>query len=262
MKKLLTVLTLGLVLFGTSMTEAAMTFEEASAYQAKYADEILPRTEKMKDAFGEKNKYRYFSFLGRNGVTHNGDYMKADRSTINFIVNYGFKGQDSEPFAAITWQADLKGKPENGYAPDYLAIVFEDGYVANFDLQGWEYKRDYAGFWGERSHTYYGDIKLNSIELYEISKHGNLSAVFMNEDNEIIKHFFYAGEKDIDEKLLFTKGIQHAIKMLEITPATIVALKAEAEEERLANLRKELEAEIEREEMKKAILKERQQKGL
>ncbi len=262
MKKLLAALTLGLVLFGTSTIEAAMTFEEASAYQAKHSDDILLRTEKMKDAFGEKNKCRYFSFLGRNGLTHNGDYMKADRSTINFIVNYGFEGQNSAPFASITWQADLKGKPENGYAPDYLAVIFEDGYVANFDLQGWEYKRDYVGFWGELSHTYYGNIKISDIELYKMSKHGNLSAIFMNKSNESVKHFFYAGEKDLEEKQQFTKGIQHAVNMLEITASSVAALEAKEEEERLAKLRKELEAEIEREEMKKAILKERQQKGL
>ena len=257
-----------------SQTEAAMSYEKALQYQAKYPNEIFVRNEKCKDAYGEKNVERFFNMLKKNGVGHSGGSSvggKGKRTFLNLLINYGFKNIESEPYAYIRWGADLEGHPEKGYAPQSMNIVFEDGFVKTFSLQGWEYRREklaglFAPVW---CHLYHGRIRLNDVDLYDIYSHGAIAAVSIDDgisgDNrDGIKHFFYAGEKDLEEKALLTKGFAHTLKILEIDPSTIeakrIALAKEAERLRLEQLRKEVEKEIkedaEREALKKQILEE------
>lgn len=73
------------------------------------------------------------------------------------------------------------------------------------------------------------------------------------------------GEKDVEEKAELTKGIAHAVKILQIDEDTIEAKRAEMEQQRLQKLREEIEKELkeeaEREAMKKAILEEMKAKN-
>ena len=257
-----------------SHTEAAMSYEKALQYQAMHADDVIKHNAKMKDIYGEKNVCRYFSLLKKNGVMHTGGSGaggKGKRTLLNLVINYGFENIDTEPYAYIRWGVDLDGHPDSGYAPKNLFITFEDGFVKTIGLQGYEYKYEkLPGFLAPvRCHLYHGRIKLNDVEIYDIYSHGNIAAVSIDDGNggdniEGIRHFFYSGEKDLEEKALLTRGFRHTIKILEIDPSTIeakrIAYAKEAEKLRLEQLRKEVEREIkedaEREALKKQILEE------
>lgn len=271
--KILTGLLCSLALFSAAgQADAAMTYEKALLYQEAHPEEIHCKNIKQKDIYGNKNLNRYFSFVGSQGLLHTGKSSMgtADRTLINFIISYGFPNIKSEPYAYIRWMADLAGAPDRGYEPKTLQIVFEDNFAKIFSLQGWEYRKQFVpGFfvssWG---HNYDGRIKLSNYDLYELSLHGRVVSASMDAGDGHIKHFFYSGDKDADKKLLFTKGIRHALKILEIDGDSIradyEAQKAQAEKDRLAALRAEIENEIkadaEREAMKKAILEEMKQK--
>lgn len=244
--------------------EAAMSYNEALKYQSLHAKEVFIFNEKVKDIYGEKNVCRYFNLLGKDGVGHNGNAFAADRSFINFLVNYGFENIPQEPFAYFRWWGDLDGHPDKGYEPKTFNISFKDGFVKTFAIQGWEYKRQNLGF-GNWSHTYDGRIRLTEVELYELYTHGDVMSVSIDKGAGRIKNFFYMGEKDVEEKAELTKGIAHAVKILQIDEDTIEAKRAEMEQQRLQKLREEIEKELkeeaEREAMKKAILEEMKAKN-
>lgn len=258
---------------------AAMTYEEALRYQKLYPDEIYARKVKMKDTYGEKNNIRVFNLLKKEGVLHTGGSTmggKGERTGINLLINYGFEDEEIEPYAYIRWAADLEGSPEGNYAPEKMFIVFEDGFIKTIDLQGWEYKYQQLMGWFSTMwcHTYGGRIKLSDVDIYDIYSHGKISAVSIDDgvkgDNlNGVKHFFYSGTKDSEEKELLTKGFAHAVKILEIDPNTIeqkrIALEKEEENKRIEKVKKEVEKEIreemEREALKKQILEEMKAKG-
>ena len=253
----------------SSQAYAAMTYEKALQYQSKYPKEIFVKNEKCKDVYGEKNIERFFNMLKKSGVAHSGSYVvggKGNSTSINLLINYGFKNIKSEPFAYIHWNAALEGNPEKGYEPKTMNIAFNDGFVKTLSLQGWEYKYlEGRGLFGATwSHDYHGKIRLNDVDLYDINSHGAIASVSIDDGAGGIRHFFYAGEKDLEEKALLTKGFAHTLKILEIDASTIEAkrieLAKEAEKLRLEELRKEVEREIkedaEREALKKQILEE------
>lgn len=267
------------VLGAAYQVEAAMTYDEALKYQKLYPNEIYVRNIKIKDAFGEKSNCRFFSLLKKEGVMHTGGSTiggQGQRTLINFVINYGFENANSEPYAYIRWVADLDGSPEGNYAPEKMFITFEDGFVKSIELQGWEYHYQelvgwFSGMW---CHNYSGRIKLNDVDIYDIYSHGKIAAVSIDDgikgDNfNGIKHFFYSGDKDAEEKELLTKGFAHAVKILEIDPNTIeekrIMFEKEVEKQRLEKMRKEIEQEIkeemEREALKKQILEEMKSKN-
>ena len=265
----------GISILGAAyQAEAAMTYDEALKYQKLYPEEIYAKNFKMKDSFGEKQNCRFFNLLKKEGVLHtSGSTMggKGERTGINLLINYGFENSDEEPYAYIRWMADLDGSPEGNYAPEKLFITFEDGFVKTLNLQGWEYHYQQLMGWFSAMwcHNYNGRIRLNDVDIYDIYSHGKIAAVSIDDgvkgDNfNGIKHFFYSGDKDAEEKELLTKGFAHAVKILEIDPNTIeekrIALEKEIEKQRLEKMRKEVEQEIkeemEREALKKQILEE------
>lgn len=258
----------------SSQAEAAMSYEKALQYQAKYPKEIFVSNRKCKDAYGQKNVERFFNMLKKSGVSHSGGSAIVGKRTgtfLNLLINYGFKNIESEPYAYIRWSADLEGDPEKGYAPKSMNIAFEDGFIKSLSLQGWEYiYQEGRGFFGPVwGHHYHGRIRLNEVDLYDIYSHGAIASVSIDDgvsgDNlDGVKHFFYSGEKDLKEKALLTKAFAHTLKILEIDASTIeakrIAYAKEAEKLRLEQLRKEVEQEIkeeaEREALKKQILEE------
>lgn len=261
------------MLFNIHFAEAAMTYEKALLYQQKNAEDITSVVKKVKDIYGEKNNSRKFAMLGGSrGLLHSGNTIvgMADRTCLNYYVNYGFANIPSEPYAYISWMADLAGDPSNGYEPKTLQIVFEDNYIKRFSLQGWEYRREFIhGFLiNSWAHNYDGSIKLSKFDIYEMSLHGQILAVSIDAGNGGIKHFFYSGDKDIKEKQTLTRAITHSMKMLDIDADTIKqeyeALKIKQEKERVAKIkdevRKEIEEDAEREAIKKQILEEMKQK--
>lgn len=115
---------------------------------------------------------------------------------------------------------------------------------------------------------------LTDVDVYDIYTHGAIAAISIDDGNvgdnlQGIQHMFYAGEKDLEEKANMTKGFAHIVAMLEIDAEVLeakrAALEAEAEQQRLIDLRKEVEAEIkaeaEREALKKQILEEMKASG-
>jgi hypothetical protein len=273
MKKILAGLMLGCLLVASVATsEAAMTYEQALKYQGLNSEEVFVSNEKVKDAYGQKNIKRYFNLLGKNGLAHSGNTILGvgDSTFINLLMNYGIANMNEEPFAYIRWGANLAGAPDKGYEPKTMNIAFSDGFIKTFSLQGWEYKREFISgiFISSWAHVYSGRVRLNDFDLYELSQHGQVVAISVDDGNGGIKHFFYSGDKDINNKAKLNRGIYHAMKMLQIDEQAVIAKKAEmdrrAEEERLAKMRAELEREIkaekEREAMKKAIQAEMEAK--
>ncbi|WP_333594961.1 hypothetical protein [Anaerospora hongkongensis] len=266
MKKILAGLMLGcLLVAGAATSEAAMTYEQALKYQGLNSEEVFISNDKVKDAYGQKNIKRYFSLLNKNGLAHSGNTILGvgDYTFINLLINYGIANMNEEPFAYIRWIAHLAGAPDRGYEPKTMNIAFSDGFIKTFSLQGWEYRGQiingmFANSW---AHLYDGRVRLNDFDLYELSQHGQIVAISMDDGNGGIKHFFYSGDKDINSKAKLNRGIYHAMKILQVDEQAVIAKKAErdrlAEEERLAKLRAEIEKEIkadaEREAMKKAI---------
>lgn len=269
LKKLLGILVISTYIIIYPYTvDAAMSYEQALIYQQNYSEDIHAVTKKQKDIYGEKNKRRYFSFLGNEGLLHSGksNVGKAGRTLFNYIIDYGFENIEMEPYVYIRWMADLAGNPEKGYEPKTLQIVFEDNYIKTFSLQGWEYHKMFVpglllSSWG---HNYHGRIKLTHFDIYEMSKHGKVLSASMDAGNDTIKHFFYSGGKDADKKEMLTRAIKHSMRILQIDENKITeeieAHERAAEQERLNKLRAEVEKEIkeeaEREAMKKAILEE------
>lgn len=248
---------------------AAMTYQEALGYQAAHADEVFVLDEKVKDAYGEKNVCRYFGLLGKNGVVHSGSSMSGIPSAtyLNLFINYGFANIPSEPYCYIRWSAQLAGEPDKGYEPKFMHIAYMDGFIKDLSLQGWEYSRGFLRgmLVNSITHNYHGRVRLNDFELYELSKHGPIASVSMDDGSGAIKHFFYSGEKDLKNKNRFDRGIVNALNILQVDADTVMQkaeqAKAQQEAERKAKLRAEIEAEIkaeeEREAMKKQILAER-----
>ena len=283
MKKLLAGLALGCSLLGCTAVEAAMTYEEAVAYQKAHAEDIVLRTEKIRNAYGEKSKCRIFSFLGKHGVTHSWGSLGSQNTLINLVLKYGDAKLNDEPYAYFRWQANLAGNPKDGYEPRYMSVSFKDGYIKNLPLQGWEYNEQEVyvpgAYYGSGNYGYYlpgssysynqyeGSVKVTPLDLYEMAQHGEIASIFIdrgdNDDkgNNNIRHFFYTGDKDADEKAQLARGFQHAVAMLELDAAQLQQLREEAEKERLAQLRKEIEAELEREALKEQILQERAAAG-
>ncbi len=284
MKKLVAVLVLGYALvsyIGTA--EAAMTYEEAIAYQKAHAEDIVLRTEKIRNPYGEKSKCHYFSFLGKHGVTHSWGSLGDHNTLINFVVSYGDANMKEKPCAYFRWQANLSGNSKDSFAPDYLSVSFKDGYIQNIPLQDWEYNEQEVyvpgAYYGNGNYGYYipgtsysynryeGSVKVGALELYEMGQHGELASIFIdrgeNDDqgNNNIRHFFYTGDKDRDKKAQLVRGFQHAITMLEIDAAHLQQLREEAEQKRVAKLKKEIEAELEKEALKQQILQEREAAG-
>lgn len=253
---------------GATTSEAAMTYEQALKYQGLNDEEVFVSNVRVKDVYGQKNIRRYFNLLGKNGLAHSGNtILGVGASTfINLLINYGIANMDEEPFAYIRWGAHLAGAPDRGYEPQTMHIAFSDGFIKTFSLQGWEYKPEFISgmFTSSWAHTYSGRVRLNDFDLYELSQHGQVVSISMDDGSGGIKHFFYSGDKDIKNKAKLNRGIYHAMKMLQVDEQAVIAKKAEmdklAEAERLAKMRAELEQEIkaeaEREAMKKAILAE------
>lgn len=267
MKKFFSVLTCLGIMLVTQNADAAMSYDKALQYQILHSDEISAFTNKVKDIYGEKNKCRYFGTMhGKNGHLNSGAGL-GQTTLINFLINYGFENIKSEPYAYIRWVADLAGKPDKGYDPKYMNIVFEDNTVKKFPLQGWEY-RFVPGPFFTYAHQYDGRIKLTDVDLYDMSKHGKVLAISIDAGDGTIRNFFYSGDKNKTEKQWFNNGIKHALKILEIDDNTMEAKLVEAqklaEQERVAKLRAEVEAEIkadaEKEAMKKQILAEMEAK--
>ena len=227
----------------------------------------------MKDITGEKDKWRYFSFLSSDGLlnTGNTNIGVADRTFLNYVINYGFENNPIEPYACIVWEADLAGDPTKGYEPSVFRILFADNYVKTFDLQGWEYKKKFVHgiFFSDLAHSYSGTIKLSRFDIYEMSKHGAVVSASVDAGNGGIKHFFYTGNKNKEDKELLTRAFQHSLILLGIDSNKMQseydAYKKHLEEERIAKLRAEVEAEIkaeqEREAIKQQILAEMKLKG-
>ena len=255
------------VIGGTA--NAAMTYQEALSYQSMHADTVFIVNDKVKDAYGEKNICRYFDLLGKNGVIHSGNTMAGIPSTtyINLFLNYGFENIPSEPFCYIRWGAQLAGDPDKGYEPKNMHIAFSDGFIKDLSLQGWEYNRTFVSgmLVNSIAHNYNGRVKLDDFTIYELVSHGPVAAVSMDDGSGAIKHFFYAGEKDLKNKVKFTEGLANAMKILQIDSESVAKkaeeMKLQQEAERKAKMRAEIEAEIkaeeEREAMKKQILAER-----
>lgn len=245
-----------------------LNYSEARVYQRANNHDIHAEYETMKDITGEKDKWLYFSFLSSDGLlnTGNTDLGVADRTFINYIINYGFENSPIEPYACIVWEADLAGDPTRGYEPKVFRILFEDKYVKTFDLQGWEYKKKFVHgiFFNDLAHSYSGTIKLSRFDVFEMSKHGAVVSASIDAGNGGIKHFFYTGNKNKEDKELLTRAFQHSLILLGIDSdkmqAEYIAYKQQQEEERIAKIRAEVEAEIkaeqEREVIKQQILKE------
>ena len=280
MKKILAGMALGCALLGCAGVEAAMTYEEAAAYQKSHAEDIVARSEKIRNPYGEKTKSRIFSFLGKNGVSHNWGSIGTHYTLINLILNYGDKKLAEAPYAYLRWHMNIDGNPKNGFEPRYMSVSFTDGYIKNLELQGWDYAEGnvyipgatYDNGYGYSYQTpgtsyvynqYDGSVKVGELDLYEMAQHGEIASIYIapnsNDDkgNNTTQHFFYTGDKDKEEKAQLARGFQHALTMLEIDEAHLQQLREEAEKERLAKLRKEIEAELEREALKAQILKER-----
>ena len=267
MRKLLSVLACIGVMLMSQNAYAAMSYDQALQYQSMHSEEVKAFTNKVKDIYGEKNKCRYFGMMnGKRGHFNSGGGL-GQRTLLNFLVDYGFENIQSEPYAYIRWIADLAGRPDKGYEPKYLNLVFADNYVKRFPLQGWEY-HFITGPWFTSAHQYDGRIKLTDVDLYEMSKHGNVLAISIDAGDGSIVNFFYSGDKNKTEKQWFNNGVKHALKILEINDETMEAKLAEtqklAEQERVAKLRAEVEAEIkadaEKEAMRKQILAEMEAK--
>ena len=249
---------------GINSADAAMSYEKALQYEQAHSEEVHSFTDKQKDIYGEKNKRRFIGLFGKNGLLHTGNTFagSAQRTFFNYLIDYGFANIPMEPYAYIRWAADLAGRPDKGYEPKTLQIVFEDNHIQQFSLEGWEYRSEYiAGFFGgSTAHNYNGRIKLNRFEIYEMSLHGKIVSASMDAGDGTIKHFFYSGDKDADKKVLLTKGIKHSMKILEIDPAAMPAeyeaYKKQLEEQRLAKLRAEVEKEIKAEQEKEALKKQ------
>lgn len=262
------------VMMNVSAVDAAMSYEKALLYQEKNENDVHVVIKKQKDIYGEKNKRRYFSLLSANGLMHTGKTSMgvADRTLINYVIDYGFANIPSEPYAYIRWAADLAGNPEKGYEPKTLQIVFADNFIKVYNLQGWEYRKEFVPgfFFNSIGHNYNGRIKLNRFDIYEMYQHGDIVSASIDAGNGHIKHFFYSGDKDKKEKETLTRAIVHSMKILQIDPNNMQleyeAYKKQLEEERKANLRaeieKEIEQEAEREALKKQILLEKEQQKM
>ena len=81
------------VMMNVNSVDAAMSFEKALLYQEKNEKDVHVVVKKEKDIYGDKNKHRYFSLLSANGLMHTGKTSMgvADRSLINYIIDYGFE---------------------------------------------------------------------------------------------------------------------------------------------------------------------------
>lgn len=250
-----------------------LSYSEALVYQKANHHDIHAEYETMKDITGEKDKWRYFSFLSSDGLlnTGNTNIGVADRTFLNYVINYGFENNPIEPYACIVWEADLAGDPTKGYEPSVFRILFADNYVKTFDLQGWEYKKKFVHgiFFSDLAHSYSGTIKLSRFDIYEMSKHGAVVSASVDAGNGGIKHFFYTGNKNKEDKELLTRAFQHSLILLGIDSNKMQseydAYKKHLGEERIAKLRAEVEAEIkaeqEREAIKQQILAEMKLKG-
>lgn len=249
-----------------------MTYEEAALHQEKYSEDITLHRYTEKDIDGNKKKLRIFDFLKSEGLSHSGNTLVgvADRTSLRLAISYGFEGNSTKPIAYIAWSADLAGNPDHGYKPNYIRIVFESGYIRELPLQGWQYQAElirgvFVNSWG---HCFWGSINLSDIDIYDILQHGNIVAVYVDDGNNNPRHFFYSGDKDTRNKTIFVRGFQHIAKILDVNNDTIQGeladQKANAEKERKAKLRVEIQKEIndekEREAMKKEILAEMEKK--
>lgn len=100
---------LGMLVVGTYIViwpytvDAAMSYEQALIYQQNHSEDVHAVTKKTKDIYGEKNKRRYFSLLEDNGLMHTGKSSAgvADRTLINYVIDYGFANIKMEPYAYI-----------------------------------------------------------------------------------------------------------------------------------------------------------------
>ncbi len=261
---------LALGMFVSSETAlAAMTYGQALSYQAAHPTEIVLKEVKTKDPYGQKNVCRYFGLLGGGGVSHSGGSITGipNATSLNLAINYGFPNIPSEPTCFIKWGANLAGEPDKGYEPQSMHIAFEDGYIKNLSLQGWEYKKGLLQgmLVNSMAHTYTGTVTLSDFDVYELSMHGPIASVSIDDGSGAVKHFFYSGDKDLKNKERFNKGLINAANILQINGEVMAKkaaeMQAQQEEERKAALRAEIEAEIkaeeEREALKKQIMAER-----
>ena len=239
-----------------------MTYSEALIYQKKNETDIKSHLYTDKDVDGNKKKFRLFDFLGNNGLNNGGNSERADHTALRLTLSYGAEGSDGKPIAKIVWNADLAGNPKNGYEPHKMSIVFNSGYIKEIPLQGWEYREDwrrglFSTYW---ANNFWGAVLLNDVDIYDISQHGDISAVYIDDGAGNARHFFYSGDKQAKEKAAFTRGFQHIIKLLDIDSDTvkqeIADQQAKAAAAEKAKMKEEIKKELEREALKKEIISE------
>lgn len=239
-----------------------MTYSEALIYQKKNEVDIKSHIYTGKDIDGNKKKFRSFDFLGNTGLNNGGNTNYADHTFLRLTLSYGPEGSDGKPIAQIGWDADLAGNPNNGYEPHKMSIVFNSGYIKELPLQGWQYQQEFrngffSSFW---SNTFWGSISLNDVDLYDISQHGDICAVYVDDGAGNARHFFYSGDKQVKERAAFTRGFYHIVKLLDINSDTIkqeIAIQqAQKAEEEKAKMKEEIKKELQRESLKKEVLNE------
>ena len=250
------------IINNTNILPVPMTYADALIYQQKNKDDITLHLDTYKDVDGNKKKFRSFDFLKSKGLSNSGSSERADYTNLRLTMQYGPEGSNGKPVAQIAWDADLAGDPNNGYVPHNIHIVFDSGYIRDIPLQGWQYQAQLRSgflrsFW---ANNFWGAITLSDIDLYEISQHGNISALYIDDGAGNARHFFYSGDKQIKERAAFTRGFQHIIKILDINSDTIKqeiatqqAQEAEAEK---AKMKEDIKKELEREALKKEVLSE------
>lgn len=246
-------------------TNRPMTYNQALLYQQRYPKEIYVSNYKDKDEFGNKSYYRRFDLLGDDGVGHSGNTIVGvgDRTWLRFTIKYGFESEKNViPSAYFDWSADLVGDPDKGFKPKYFRVVFLDGYVKELPLQEWIYSpKIISGLLvTSTAHNFYGSIKLEDVDVYELLSHGDVGAVYMDNGAGGMRHFFYSGDKDTKNKYKLTRGIYHAAKILNINDDTMNAKfniqKENSEKARKNKIRAEIIKELDDAEEREAILQE------
>lgn len=239
-----------------------MKYADALIYQQKNKDDIASHLYTDKDIDGNKKKFRFFDFLKNEGLRNTGTSERADYTNLRLTVSYGPENSNGKPVAQIAWDADLAGNPNNGYVPHNIHIVFDSGYIRDIPLQGWQYQAQLRSgflrsFW---ANNFWGQIILSDVDIYDISQHGNICAVYIDDGAGNARHFFYSGDKQVKEKANFTRGFQHITKMLDINIDTIKQKLADQQTRETATekakMKAEIQKELEREALKKEVLSE------
>ena len=250
-----------------------MSYKQALLYQSKHKNDIIITTEGTKDSLGNKAKAIFFDFMGKGGFVNAGNSLvAADYTALRLYISFGYDTNITAPTPYLSWGANMDGAPRAGFAPTGINVIFSDGYVKHLNLQGYTYSMQfYEGiFWNYSwSHYYYGDIKLNNEDIYEMTHHGDVAACHLTTGYNAVRHMFYSGEKNIEHKQAMSRGLRHIAAIMDINSDTISnerVYKADsAENARKQSLHDEIKAGIlkeqEREKMREEIMEELRQEG-